>query len=752
MNSSRARAVAREVLLFLFFLALTLVFTWPLVRVLDTGTSDLGDPLLNAWIVNWDHYAVTHGHLHDIFQAPMFVPAKYALAYSENLFGVAAVVFPFYLAGLPPLVVYNIAFLLGFAFCGYGASVLARVVTKSMTAGIVAGILYAFTGFHWDHIAHLQFIWAGWLPLMLAALIAYWRRPTKSMAACFGAALLMNGLCNVHYLLFGTFATVITILMLAVWQPQRSIRFWATLAVAFAAALLLLLPVLWPYHVVSVLYDMKRSEGDALFGSGNWSDWLMPTLRSKTYGPSFDPAKWVNEHAIFPGLMSYLLAIAAFVLLPREPRPEQSPRPKWLLHGLDLLIVIAAVWSYFSADPGDLWFVVAIVLVFIRFSLQLPRALADVWRGTLPPVYRVGIVWIAIGVIGSLGMHAFLHRFLYYYATPFQSIRAVVRWGSAAYVGFIVTNAYGVVALRRISRWLALLMIPVALWEVRPILRWENALPDVDDVYQWMRVTPAAAPFLEIPVSEQNAQYFYVYAATYHHQPIANGVSGFEPPPHARINALYLQPKLTPELTAAIVATGTRTIVVHEDWLRAQGPAVHQWLTQELAAGRLRFLRRFDHWTSGDYVFAVTRNCPQCDALRAPHVHDAAGMFPEEELARMLHGQSTYSDKAFGILDTPHAWETIPGRQLTIAGWAMSPYGVQQVDALLQCRTVRKRATLVRRGDIAAMYPWYPGPYEGFTLTLPKRPRGVSKYTDVQIEITDGLGRKTRLPDVLIKW
>ena len=55
-----------------------------------------------------------------------------------------------YIFEATPLAVYNIAILLGFAFCGYGAYVLGRVLTRSVPAGLVAGILYSFVNFRTD--------------------------------------------------------------------------------------------------------------------------------------------------------------------------------------------------------------------------------------------------------------------------------------------------------------------------------------------------------------------------------------------------------------------------------------------------------------------------------------------------------------------------------------------------------------------------------------------------------------------------
>jgi hypothetical protein len=101
----------RHVGAFAFYLALAVAMTWPLATELSTAVPDLGDPLLNAWIVDWVCHALTHAPL-GLFDAPMYYPATNILAFSENMIGIALIVLPFHVAGLPPLTVYNIALLI----------------------------------------------------------------------------------------------------------------------------------------------------------------------------------------------------------------------------------------------------------------------------------------------------------------------------------------------------------------------------------------------------------------------------------------------------------------------------------------------------------------------------------------------------------------------------------------------------------------------------------------------------------------
>ncbi len=218
------RRAGREAAVFVFYLVLAMAMTWPLTRELSTALSDLGDPVHNAWILDWVGYALTHAPL-DLYHAPLYYPGRWVLAYGENLIGVALLVLPFHIAGASPIALHNLAMLIGFALSGYGMFVLARLIVRSTAAALVAGVIFAFVPFKFDHLSHLQIITSGWLPLLLAAVIAYWRTPSTRAAALITAAFVMNGLTNVHYFLFGSLTAVMTIVVLAIVDRRNDRRF-----------------------------------------------------------------------------------------------------------------------------------------------------------------------------------------------------------------------------------------------------------------------------------------------------------------------------------------------------------------------------------------------------------------------------------------------------------------------------------------------------------------------------------------------
>src|SRR5688500_1609660 len=96
------------------YLVITLVATWPLAAGLGRDVAwDLGDPLLNMWILAWDaeqFRAIVQGDFSRVgsfFNANIFHPAPLTLAYSEHLVPQAVQSFPIYLLSGNPILGYN---------------------------------------------------------------------------------------------------------------------------------------------------------------------------------------------------------------------------------------------------------------------------------------------------------------------------------------------------------------------------------------------------------------------------------------------------------------------------------------------------------------------------------------------------------------------------------------------------------------------------------------------------------------------
>ena len=361
------------------FIVLAVACTWPLAPNLDRAVSDPGDPLINIWILDWDWWGTLHQPL-SLFHANAFHPARYSLAFSENLYGLAVLLFPLRALGVGPVAAYNLAILAGFAFCGYAAWLLGWHLTRSFAAGLAAGVFYALVPFRFVHLAQVQHVFGGWLPLLLVALLAYARRPGWRHGWLLAAVFVMNGLTNIHYLFFGALAIAITALLLV---PREH---WRELAVPMIVAMLVLLPFLLPYAAVAKLYGMQRSAAEVLSYSAMPKDWL--------------PGAVEAEKKLYPGVLSLITGALAFFVARKE-RAKLGLAVLWVVIGFLGSLGLHFVFHefLFGAVPGfrairvpARWAVIA----YIGLAMLIALFTAAIRRfGWIVPAAFVVSLWAA---------------------------------------------------------------------------------------------------------------------------------------------------------------------------------------------------------------------------------------------------------------------------------------------------------------------------------------------------------------------
>ncbi|HVE71678.1 MAG TPA: hypothetical protein VNI54_09945 [Thermoanaerobaculia bacterium] len=620
----------------ILFVLLAIAFTWPLAPNLDRAVADPGDPLINTWILDWDWWATLHQPL-SLFHANAFHPAKYSLAFSENLYGLAVLLFPLRALGVGPVAAYNVAMIAGFAFCGFAAFLLGFRLTRSFAAGLAAGIFYAFVPFRFVHLSHVQHVWGGWLPLLLVALLAYHERPTWKRGWLLAAVFVMNGLTNIHYLLFGALAIAITAALLI---PREH---WRVLLVTMSAAVVVLLPFLIPYGIVAKLYGMQRTAEEVLRFSAMPADWL-------------------------PGAV-------------------ESEKKLW---------------------PGALSLIVAALALFVRDRAKV----------------ALGLLWIVIGFLGSLGLNFVFHEFLFGAVPGFRAIRAPSRWAVIAYIGLAILIALFTAALRRFG-WIMPVAFAVALWSA-PV-RWFLLDPHTPPVYTWLAKQKVSA-IAELPMDLLASDYEYMLHATAHHQRFVNGISGFAPALRGELSRLQHSEGFVDKLREA----GVELVIVHSDRYGGEAAAeMRGWLNAEVNRGRLRYVAHFDARTGADWVFSTRGG-------KGPWPH-ALNVF--------IAGGPTCTDAITGVLLTPLGADVLRGRAQMV-GWAFSPHGIAKVDFWFENRRVRHPARLTMLNDQRCPGP----PAVRFEAIFARRPEDVREETDVQVEITDRRGATAVLEDRWISW
>ncbi|HEY8181358.1 MAG TPA: hypothetical protein VII32_03910 [Thermoanaerobaculia bacterium] len=636
----------------LFFAVLAIVMTWPLAPNIKTAVAYPGDPFITTWVMDWDWYATFHQPLR-LFDANIFYPARYSLAYSENLYGIAIFLFPFRAAGVTPIAAHNLAILGGFALSGLGAYWLGRLITGSAMAGITSGIFYAFLPYRFTHLPHVHYVWGWTLPVLLASLFWYSQKATWPRALLFGIAFLLTGLSNVHWLFFASIAIAVAF---AIVRTRL-----LPIVVCGGGAALIVAVFLYPYYEASRTYGMQRSWDETMAFSARPSDWLVSNANNRVYDflgkPDVDPERW-----LFPGALAIVLSGFAFATRDR----------KWL---------------------------------------------------------PIAASWIAIGFVGSLGLHTIFHRFLFSYVPGFRAIRVPARWAVIAYVGLAMLVAIGSALVARRRAWLSVVIAAafiVELWSA-PIL-WYIAIPDVPAVERWVAENRPRA-IVELPVIP-DLDYGTMLRATAHHVPMVNGYSGFFPPEYVRIQ--NLDAERSDELADELRRIGVSHIIVHADSVNAAGRA---WIARAIASQKIAFQRRFDGGVFGDWLFTVGGRSQ-----------------PSAELDAMLRGKPTRSQTTFGAFFSPPAGKQI-GPETVMSGFAFSPNGIRSVNLLVNSGGKRLPTQLHEDPVLQRAFPWYPATTKPqFTAQFPKRPAGVWKKTDIQPEIIDGKGNRILLEDRFVIW
>ncbi len=770
------------------FIAAAVLMTWPLAAHLSTAVHDPTDPLVSASILDWDLYALFH-HPLKLFEQPIFYPAHDALAFTEHLFGIALVVLPFRIAGASPVALHSLAIILGFAFCGYGASVLGRVLTRSTPASLVGGAFFAFVPYRFHHITHVSYVWAGWLPLLLAALLWYARRPSWRRALLFGMAFFFNGLTCLHWLAFGSIAIVLTAIFIAAAEHRfLDGQWWLRVGCATAIASIALAPWLVPYHTVATEYGMQRSWAETKPYSAHWRDWFTPARENSLYGQLVPDEAYEAEHPLFPGVLILILFGSAFAMMRREDLPSDErercpgePGRFRFLHAIDAVIALALLIALFGTIGGPLdWEIggfrliaiespaipisLACALLLVRLWIRLPRpfrsrSLAEVIDDSRFSVaFYCALLWIAVGVLGSFGLDGFFHQTLFRLFPPVRGIRVPLRWAMITYVGLSGVAAVGMLPFlrraSRIGRWgISAAACAAILFECHAFpFHWSLIPERVPPVYRWLSSVAFKGAVAELPMGERFSDYEYLLRQTTHHHPLINGISSFVPARYFKLADAAHRDPIDATFISSLEQLGAALVVVHVDDLYEDRPAVRQWLKEELAAGRLEFVRRFDHDVFGDYVFAVTRNCRPPAAWRAPERADPSGRTPSQTLAAFLNEDAfTFNSESFGMLGSP-IWGQDFRRVVNVSGWAMSPHGIKAVNLLFDDAGLRVPATLSDAPYIRKRMPWYPAsPGPSFSAVVPV-PRGAHGRTDIEVQIVDGAGRLSRLDDVEFRW
>ena len=454
-----------------FVTLLTIVVTWPHARLLSTHLAAHHDPLLSIWRLGWIAHALRTAPS-QLFDANIFYPAKDTLAFSDATLLQGLIGAPLFWLGAPPVLVYNLLLLIGFAGSGLAMYILARHLTGSMGASLVAAAVCTVLPYRIEHVMHLELQWLMFVPLTWWALHLLVERGSWRWGAFAGLCFWLQVLACIYYGVFLAMTLVVFVPVLLLASGRRQAKgALPGLVVAGAVAVLLTLPFALPYRAAAQSVGTRPLDDIALY-SATPVNYLSTSALSWVWGWTAD--RWGGpELRLFPGVAAVLLALMALLR-----------RPSRIVLVYLALTVFAVDLSFGLNGPGYRW------LIEHVSALQGFRALA-----------RFGaIAGVALAVLAAFGAHAL----------------------------FTMSHASGV--LRVTIALLSVLMI--ADYGVRPINVMEGDPVEPPDVYKLLSRAPAGV-ILELPLPQLDRlpgnEPMYEAWSLWHWKPLVNGYSGYYP-------------------------------------------------------------------------------------------------------------------------------------------------------------------------------------------------------------------------------
>lgn len=478
MRSRKANLLA-----LILFASLTLIMTYPTVFHMGTHVKDLGDPLLNTWIMAWNAKKILSLDVHDYFNANIFYPHKRTLAYSEHLFPQALAALPILLLSKNPIFAYNFVLLFSFLTSGFGMFLLARYLSKSTSGAFVAGIIYAFSPFMIAHLGHLQIITAGGIPLAFLFLHKFFKYESTRHLLLFTLFFLLQVLANGYYALYlSLFAGLYILLYIITENKYRDWRFWIRIAVFICVVLAVAGPFFRQYHLVRKEMGFVREIGM----SANLTSFLATSPLNRIYG-SLTLRFLKPEGELFPGFVAFMLAVFCLATSLRKNREGKAVVEKHV-------IIYSAI-------------------MFLSFLFTL----------------------------GPKGPYILLYKFV----PGFDGLRVASRFHILVLFSIAVLSAIGIRTLtsrlhltKRRKCFVAVSLSMLILVEYLSIpipMRQVLVKEDIPEIYRWLSTKENHFAIIELPLPKPGKRVGQIecprlHYSTYHWKDSVNGYSGYFPP------------------------------------------------------------------------------------------------------------------------------------------------------------------------------------------------------------------------------
>ena len=495
MNPDRPAPVTAAVL----YLVFALVLTWPLALGLASDVpGDLGDSLLNMWILAWgaEHLpGVVTGAIswQQFWNGNIFHPEPLTLALSEHLIGLTLPILPVYWITGNIILCYNLLFLASFALSGLGTYLLVRDLTGNARAAFIAGLIYGFLPYRIASVPHLQVLSSQWMPFALWGLNRFLTRfpdpgsrpaALRTLALGVGALILQNLSCVYYVFFFAPFVLVFVLHRMATADRIRDLRTWGALAAGGVVTFAVTLPFLLPYRAAHDRFGVERAVAEAEQFSANLWSYFTASENLRLWGGVLRLHPY-PEGETFLGFTALILAAIAIVALLRD-RSQTSAtrdapaaatrRPRWRRIVIWML-AIAAVTQFIALMSTMMFggFRVDVFGIPIRartagrllIQFMIPMAILFAMSGTARRqamrllrsplafflVALVLAVWLSLGPVPAAGYARVtgfgLYGVLYDVVPGFNGLRVPARFAMIAGLFLAILGGFGAARMVR---------------------------------------------------------------------------------------------------------------------------------------------------------------------------------------------------------------------------------------------------------------------------------------------------------------
>jgi hypothetical protein len=518
--------------------------TWPQAAGMSTRVYDSDDPLLSVWRVSWIAHILPESP-GDLLNGNIFHPEKRTLAYTDSVLLEGLAGAPLIWSGVSQVTTYNLLLLSSMALSGWAMWRYAIYLTGHSGAAILAGIIFAFVPFRFDHFHHLELQATIFLPLTLLyferTIDRGTRRDVWLMAACYVAQVYS---C-IYYSVF--LATVLMpVATVRLWQlpsDRRNAIVRAAIPAAIVAAI-----VVAPYAYAYALNRATLGErlvSDIRLYSATVSNYLATTDANAIHGGWSAPFGQ-PERFLFPGVLTIALAIAGALSIDRR--------------RASLLAI------------GAIGFVISLGLNTPLYEML--RTVLFPYRGLRAPARASILVFLALAALGAYGWSRLMRG-----------------------------------RSRRVATIATVMMAAALLLEFRTTLdRWLTVPDQPAQVDRWLAMQPrsvvAHVPFARADALHSIYDGLYMFSSTWHWQPIVNGYSGFFPDTFME---LAEQTKSFPDEGSIryLKQRGVDLLVIHGGLMTAE--EFGDMTAALLARSDIEAMAQFDERMGSDVVFRLRR-------------------------------------------------------------------------------------------------------------------------------------------------